>query len=160
MTDDDKREFFTLIAVTAEAYDMPNLSKARLAMMFEDLREYSIDQVAAALRAHRLACKWFPKVSELVERLQPKTDQVAMVAWAALLPLLRDSRHAVSADPVTERVVQDLGGWLRLGHAAQDQLVWTEKEFVKRYQIYAEHGTDTQALMAPRQGLKLVGRDS
>lgn len=160
MTDDDKRAFFALIATTAEAYDSPALSKARLALMFDDLREFSIEQVAEALREHRKSCKWFPKTSELVERMRPNNEQAALVAWAAVLPLLRDSRNAFSADPITERVVQDLGGWTRIAHTDQDKLVWTEKEFVRRYQIYAEHGTDTRLLLGRRQGLRLIGRDA
>jgi hypothetical protein len=156
---EDKKAFFTLVAMTAEAYDVTNISKGRLALMFDDLQDYSIEQIAAAFREHRQACKWFPKVSELIERMTPNTEQVAMVSWAEVLPLLRDSRNAKSPDPVTERVIQDLGGWVRLGQQTSDQLVWTAKEFAQRYAMYAEHGSDMPRIAGPRKGLMLVGRD-
>jgi hypothetical protein len=158
MNIEDKKAFFTLVAMTAEAYDVTNISKGRLALMFDDLQDYSIEQIAAAFREHRRACKWFPKVSELIERMTPNTEQVAMVAWAEVLPLLRDSRNAKSPDAVTERVIQDLGGWVRLGQQTSDQLVWTAKEFAQRYAMYAEHGSDMPRISGPRNGLRLIGR--
>lgn len=157
MTPDDKREFFTLIAMTAEAYDVPDLSKARLALMFDDLREYQLEQVAQALRDHRQQCKWFPKVSELIERMEPSSEQAGLLAWGELLPLLRDSQNAVSPDPITERVVQDLGGWTRIAHTDTEKLVWVEKEFVRRYAMYSELGMDVPQLLGRRDGLQRIG---
>jgi hypothetical protein len=159
MTDDDKKAFYTLIAITAEAYDVTIQSKTRLAVLFDDLREYSIEQIAKALREHRQESKWFPKVSEIVARIRPDTAQAALIAWAEVLPMLRDSRNAKSPDPVAEKVVQDLGGWTRLGQQTPDQLTWTEKEFAKRYAMYHEHGIDAAKLLGHRGGLRLVGRD-
>jgi hypothetical protein len=160
MNADDRKEFFTLIAMTAEAYGTTDLTKTRLALMFDDLSEYDIGDIAKALREHRKSCKWFPKVSEIVERMQPNTDQTALIAWSQALPLLRDSRNAKSDDPITEKVIQDLGGWFQLGMKSTSELVWVEKEFEKRYAMYAEHGTtDTAKLLGHRNGLRLVGRD-
>ena len=161
MTESDKAKFFALIAMTAEAYDTPVLSKARLLMMFEDLAEFSLDQIATALREHRRACKWFPKVSEIIERIRPDTGESAVLAWSEVPRLLRNSRAARSEDPITEQVVRDLGGWIALGQKTAAELVWVEKEFVNRYAILADHGVDAAErvpqLAHQRRGLQLIG---
>jgi hypothetical protein len=161
MTELDKAKFYALIAVTAEAFDTPVLSKARLALMFEDLAEFSLDQIADALRQHRRSCKWFPKVSEIIERIRPDTAASAVLAWAEVPRLLRNSRAAQSSNPITEQVVRDLGGWIALGMKSAAELVWVEKEFVGRYEIHAEHGVDAAEkvpqLTGERRGLQLIG---
>lgn len=160
MTEADKPAFFTLLAMTAEAYDVPAMSKARLVMMFDDLSEYRVDEIAAALKAHRKTCKWFPKVSEIIERIRPDNAQAAMLAWSTMLPLLRNSRAARSSDPLTEAVVRDLGGWIALGQKSAAELVWVEKEFARRYETYAEHGVDAAEkvpqIAGDRRGLQLI----
>lgn len=156
----DKPKFAQALIGMGEVYDR-TISPAAAGIYFDDLKDYPLADVLAAFSAHRKdpdRGRFFPKVADLIAKLDVTDEQAALVAWADLLPLLLDSRNAQSPDPITERVVQDLGGWTRIGHTPTDKLVWIEKEFVKRYAVYAQHG-DKPLLLGPRKGLKLVGKD-
>lgn len=157
MDANDKRIFADALIAMAEVYGKE--ITASLAMLyFDDLSEYPLAQVLSAFSAHRKdrdRGRWFPKVADLIDKLEGAADERGMVAWAALLPMLQDSARARSDDPITERVVKDLGGWLRLGHTSVDKLVWVEKEFVRRYQMYSEHGANLQL---ENHGLNRIGK--
>jgi hypothetical protein len=127
------------------------------------LGQYSPEQVDAAFRRHQVDVErgqFFPKPADLVyqiKTLAPDKAQEAMLAWAEVPSLLRNSRNARSADLITEKVMQDLGGWFSVGQKTADQLVWIEKEFARRYEMYSELGTDVRAISGPRNGLRLIG---
>lgn len=161
METSDKRIFAENLIGMGEVYDR-KISPAAAAIYFDDLKDYPLADVLAAFSAHRKDSdrgRFFPKVADLLDKLQATTEQTAMLAWSEMLPLLKDSQRAISADPVTERVIQDLGGWTRVAHTDTDKLVWVEKEFVRRYQMYSEHGVDVLRIAAPR-GLRRIGVDS
>lgn len=156
----DKRFFAQTLFGMAEIYEK-KLNPAVAEIYFDDLRQWPLQEVLQALSDHRKdpeRGRWFPKVADVVHKLQGTKRDAGVVAWAAVLPLLKNSRTAMSADPITERVVQDLGGWTRLAMTDQDKLTWVQKEFVERYEIYSQHG-DVKQLSGPRTGLRLVGRD-
>jgi hypothetical protein len=155
----DKGRFAQALVAMGEMFDK-DVSQALAVMYFDDLAPYSIDQVLGAMTAHRKDAargRWFPKVADLVAKLQPTQGEAALLAWTEVPLQLRNSRAACSSNPITERVIQDLGGWPALGLKTTSELVWVEKEFARRYQTYAEHGTEVQALPGPRNGLRLIG---
>lgn len=159
----DKGRFAQALVAMGEMYDK-DVSQALAAMYFDDLTPYSVDQVLEAMTAHRKdgnRGRFFPKVADLIAKLQPSQAEAALLAWTEVPVLLRNSRAARSSNPITERVVQDLGGWMALGMKTATELVWIEKEFARRYETYAEHGVDAaekvQHIEGPRGGLKLIG---
>ena len=161
MDAEDRLKFAESLIAIGELYDRA-VSASLAEMYFGDLAEYPLAAVLQAFQAHRKdpdRGRFFPKIADLISKLGASSGQSAMVAWAEVLPLMRDSRNARSPDPITERVVQDLGGWLRLGQQSAEQLVWTAKEFAQRYEMYAQHGADMPRIAGPRTGLRLVGRD-
>lgn len=127
------------------------------------LADRSAEEVTAAFRNHLRDAErgqYFPKPADLIHQLnamKPSLEQAAMLAWAEVPVLLRNSRAAKSADPVTERVIQDLGGWVWLGQKTAQELVWIAKEFAQRYEMYAQYGTELEAISGPRTGLRLAG---
>lgn len=152
----DKRRFAELMTMVAEVYGK-EITAQKLAFWFDLLGDCDVEAVERAARDHMRASKFMPTPAELIERMQPAVDQRALLAWAEVPRLLRNSRAARSADPITERVVADLGGWIQLGQKTPQELVWVEKEFAKRYELHATHGADVQALDGPRRGLQLIG---
>lgn len=156
MRTEDKQRFANLMTFMGEVYDKP-IAKERMAAWFELLRDYDIDSVERAAQTHMRESKFMATPAELIERMKPSTEQAAMLAWVEVPTLLRNSRAAKSADPVTERVIQDLGGWVWLGQKTAQELVWIAKEFASRYEMYAQHGTDVAAISGPRTGLRLSG---
>ncbi len=152
----DKRRFAELMTMVAEVYGR-EITAQKLAFWFDLLSDYEIDAVERAARDHMRASKFMPTPAELIERMQPAVDQRALLAWAEVSRLLRNSRAARSADPITERAVADLGGWIHLGQRTAQELVWIEKGFAKRYEMHATHGADVQSITDRRGGIKLIG---
>lgn len=158
----DKGRFAQALIAMGEMYDK-DVSQALAAMYFDDLALHSVDQVLEAMTAHRKdpgRGRFFPKVADLVAKLQPSQADAALLAWTEVPALLRNSRAARSSNPLTEAVVRDLGGWIALGQKSAADLVWVEKEFARRYETYAEHGVDVAEkvpqLAGDRRGLQLI----
>jgi hypothetical protein len=153
----DKSKFAASLVGLGELYDRV-ISVSVAAIYFEDLKAYPLQTVLDALAAHRRdpdRGRFFPKVADLIHKLECSSEEIGLTAWAEVRRLLGDSHNAMSSDPIAERVVQDLGGWVRLGLTDIDKLVWVEKEFVRRYAMYEERGD--KLLLGPRQGLKRIG---
>jgi hypothetical protein len=156
MVEQDKKRFVEIMTFIGTVYSK-ELSTEQLKAWFRVLEDLDVGDIETAADAHMRESRFMPTPAELRKKLEPQNRQMALIAWAEVPGLLRNSRAAKSADPVTERVVQDLGGWVALGQKTADQLVWIEKEFATRYEMYAELGTDVTAISGPRKGLRLVG---
>ena len=132
---DTKQRFANAMKTASMAMDKP-LDAERIRIYWNYLSEYPIEDVESAFSHCIKRNNWFPKIAELIELMAPKDetpDQEAIREWDRAVLLLRDSRNAVSQNPIAERVVSDLGGWLSLGRKTTDELVWVQKEFVRRY---------------------------
>lgn len=160
MQSTDAERFGNVMTIVGEVYDRPFTSE-RLQAWFRLLSDYAIEDVERSAEQHMRASKFMPTPAELIGLIQPSTADAATLAWTEVPALLRDSRNAKSANPVTERTIQALGGWAALGQKTQGELVWIAKEFVDRYQIYVKHGLEVTALPAPHPRLdetKQIGR--
>lgn len=160
MRAEDRKRFAEIMTFMGEVYDK-TFTAERLRAWFDLLQDHAIEDIELAARDHMRASRFMPTPAELIDRMQPNTEQTAALAWVEVPRLLRNSRAARSEDPITERVVRDLGGWIALGQKTAAELVWVEKEFVNRYGIYAEHGVDAAEkvpqLAHQRGGLQLIG---
>jgi hypothetical protein len=153
----DKRIFGETLISMGELYDR-KISPTLAEMYFRDLAEYPLEEVLATFETHRKdpdRGRFFPKIADLMDKLECSSDEAGLVAWVEVRRLMSNSRAAKSADPVAEYVVQELGGWLRLGQTPEEKLVWVEKEFVKRYVMHSERGE--RLLLGPRTGLRRIG---
>lgn len=152
MVEQDKKRFAEVMTLMGTVYGK-EISVEQMRAWFELLADCEVADLEVAAKAHMRESRFMPTPAELLDRLNPKANQRAMLAWAEVPRLLRNSRAAKSEDPVTERVVQDLGGWFALGQKTAAELVWVEKEFVQRYEMYAELGLEVKAISGPRQGM-------
>ena len=81
-------------------------------------------------------------------------------AWETVARLARNCRSAVHPDPVAEEAVKRLGGWIKIGLADEDRLVWIRKEFLELYQDSAIAGPgrlaagEAASLSGPRKALE------
>lgn len=133
----DKRQFAEVMTLTAAAFDK-EVTESLLKVYWEDLQEFEFEDFATAMTKIRRTSKWFPKIAEIRELLlpaEPDLEQLAIAEWDKVLALLSNSRDAERRieNPVALRVVQDLGGAVSLGRKSMEELVWVQKEFVRRY---------------------------
>lgn len=159
MKADDRIPFAELLAMVSEIYSR-EVSREKARAWFALLRDHDIGRVREAFMAHMRdpdQGRFMPTPAHILGKLTPDAGQEALVEWAKVLPLLSNSRRARSENPIVERVVADLGGWVRLGMTPQDKLVWVEKEFARRYAMYAELGVDLPQRIGHRGGLQRIG---
>ena len=152
-----ERRFAEAMAVLAAAFDR-ELTEPLLRVYWLDLQAFEITEIEAAMTHLRRSSKWFPKIAEIRELLLPKaltTEQLAISKWDSVVLAIRDSRNAHSDDLVSDRVVADLGGYIELGRKSAGELVWVQKEFVRRYCAAVESNVAPIRRLRP-PGLTLV----
>lgn len=131
----DKLRFAKAMMMCATATDYV-LSDEKISVYWNFLKDFPDDDIETAFLHSARTLKWFPKVSEVIELMTPKVEtpeQEAIREWDRVVLALRNSGNAKSSNLLTERVVFDLGGWVPLGRKSFDNLVWVQKEFVRRY---------------------------
>jgi hypothetical protein len=157
MTDADKKEFLTLMMGVAENFTA-QLSKPGIAMRFDALREYPIEQVretcAAIVRARKFLK--MPTVAEFMEFLGGgSAEDIGAVEAAKVLHAVKSIggyRSVAFDNPVTQAVVEyTFGGWVKLcGELTADTEKWFLKDFVKSYGAYSRQGIQHVGTLAGR----------
>lgn len=138
----DKTRFVQAFMAMAEIYNR-ELTSSLMTMYFEDLMDFSIDAVLEALRGHRRdpeRGQFFPKPADLIDKLEGSSKEQALEAWPEVLRLASNSRCAVAADPISQQVVLDMGGWRRFGMVDAKELSWMQREFLERYSSTLRRG--------------------
>jgi len=152
MTDADKKQFLTLMMGVAENFTA-QLSKPGIAMRFEALREFPIEQVRDACTAIVTTRKFskMPTIAEFMEYLGGgSVDDIAAIEAAKVLRAIKSigGYRSVAFDNATTQAVIEygFGGWAKVcAEMEADKEHWFLKDFAKTYGAYS------------RQGVKLVG---
>jgi len=140
----NKKEFATMFYALGEYYDK-KVSTELLKMYFSDLLDFSIEEVNAGARSHRLDPKhgtFFPKAADIIRHLQStniSTEDKATLAWNQIMRELRvtgaygslklDDKQALAA-------IKAVKSWKDLCAMPEKDLTWVKKEFIANYAIY------------------------
>ncbi len=139
---EQNERFLFLMAAMAEACGQES-TPFKEKIYAEALSDISIDVLEKAvwdlIRDRTTAS--FPKVGEIRERLQGKTEDAAIIALDKLEKAMR--RHGKYAsvtfadDPIINAVVSSMGGWVKLCCMELDDWKWSRKDFEKIYKAFA-----------------------
>lgn len=138
MVDDDKKEFAQFMGGMFAVYGK-EATPMILRIWFEALRQYDIKAVKDALARHLLNPdngQFLPKPADVVRLIGGNTEDSALQAWAQVDSAVRHigtHRSVQFADPIIHKVIQDMGGWVRLGQKKEDEWAFVAKEFQTRY---------------------------
>lgn len=144
MIDDinEKRRFASLLTGLSDYYKS-EISKTTLALYWQGLKQYDYEAIEKAAWAHTQspdeAGRWMPKISDLTKALQGRTVDQASLAWAKVDRAVRTVGiyHDVAFDDaLIHRVIQDIGGWIKLNQLDDKEWPFIEKRFVTVYQGY------------------------
>lgn len=147
MTDNDKQRFASIMQGLAEDKGQ-QLSSPGIALKFEALRKFSIEEIQRAAIAIMGNKKFatIPSVADFVEYLQGgSADDIAQyqasVVWQAVKQY-GGNRTVCFDDPISQAViVRAFGGWQKMCSELQvDQQKWFIKDFVKAYGAFARQG--------------------
>ena len=128
-----------------------DISADAIEIWWRKMERFDLEAIAKAFSKHTDQSKFFPSPSEILALLEPQRERSPLLAWAEVERTI--SKHGAYAtvqfDPVTNAVIQDMGGWACLCHQNLDE-PWTQKEFERRYGEYQQHGVNYST---PLQGL-------
>ncbi len=120
MQEFDKKRFAEALIAMGESYDR-EISQAFARMYFDDLKDYPINRVLEAFSEHRRdrdRGRFFPKVSDIIDKLEPRNVTYATSNHPALvaerLRLAKDGKAlVVPGDNESQSI------WQRMGYASE-----------------------------------------
>lgn len=83
-----------------------------------------------------VAKRGFPSPSEWVKAIEGDEETKSLAAWTEIVKTIRHIGHYDSVtfnDPLIHRVIKDMGGWIFLCQQSERELMFTQKEFERRY---------------------------
>ena len=138
-------DFCELLGVVSEQYGKP-ISEGAKILYWQGLIDFEFSAVQQALYRHVRNPDngmFMPKIADIVKMLQGSTQDSALNAWAKVDKAVRQvgtGSTVVFDDPIVHRVLQDMGGWLSLGHRSEDEWPFVAKEFENRYRGFKARG--------------------
>lgn len=106
-----------------------------------------------AVKHHVSTCKWFPKVSELLEAVQTQGPTVIDI-WNRLRSAAETGVEPEMDGP-TRKALEAIGGWEHLQYAPYDDLQWRFKDF--KSALLEARARDNLALVGGEQkGMKTI----
>lgn len=143
---DDRPQFAQVIAGTMAIYSK-DVTKSLAEMYWNALRSYDISAVANAFGAWLMnpdQGQFYPKPADIVRMIDGSTGDRAMTAWSTIIKSIRMVGPYCSVafdDPIVHRVIDDMGGWLKLCHLKTEKdLEFAGIDFIKRYRGFALAG--------------------
>lgn len=140
----DGQVFLELLTSIGEIYGK-DLSKPSIAMWFDDLQEYSIEQIRAAFKSHRKDPKngqFFPKPADIVKAIDGLPDEAATHAWQRVYRAIGRVGSWGSVefdDPAIHQAIEVMGGWIKLCSMTIDEMHFKQREFEKLYMGAVKH---------------------
>ncbi|MCM1128975.1 MAG: DUF6475 domain-containing protein [Alistipes senegalensis] len=156
MTQDDFEKFEDMLSGVGEVYGK-ELSEFALAIWWEALKGYDLTAMRNALSRYVTNPdngQFMPKPADVVRMMGGTTTDRALLAWEKVDRTVRQVgvyKDVVFDDALIHRVLQDMGGWIRLGDKKESEWPFVAKEFETRYRGYALRG------LAPEYPAVLTG---
>jgi hypothetical protein len=141
----DRKRFGDCLKACSELYGKP-LSVPVIELWWQALARYDIDAVESAFRRHLVspdAGQYMPKPSDIVRLIDGTSVDASQVAWAAVeraVRLVGPYASVTFDDPVTMRVLADMGGWIALNLKGGPEWAFVANEFRTRYQGFRSRG--------------------
>ena len=135
-----EQEFSEKLLVLAEILG-EELSKGRVGAYWELFKSYPDKKINKMLNQAAITSRFFPKPAELLEFINGKPEDNALIAWQKVMDKIIDDGYYSSVifdDLLIHKVIDDLGGWQWMSTIPDDELRWVQKDFEKRYIIYSK----------------------
>lgn len=107
------------------------------------LGDYDPLVIGEALKAHAKnpdGGKWIPRPADIIGLIEGKSADRASIAWTKVDKAIRSVGvypSVVFDDPVIHLVIEDMGGWIKLGNQTEKEWPFIARDFEKRYGEYA-----------------------
>ena len=138
MQANDILKFTSLIATIGELYGK-EVSGELTDIYWQTLRRFEWEDLALAFGAHISnpdSGQFFPKPADIVRFIEGTGETKALQAWTKVEQAVRRVGGYCSLafdDALIHRVLEDMGGWIKLCSLTLDALPFYANEFQKRY---------------------------
>lgn len=145
MREADMEGFGQMMAAIYDLYGR-QFSEYALSIWWNALKGYDLKAISEALSRYVVNAdsgQFVPKPADVVRMIGGTTVDKALLAWEKVDRAVRQVgvyRDVVFDDPLIHRVLQDMGGWIRLGERKESEWPFVAKEFETRYRGYAYQG--------------------
>jgi len=139
--ENDQQEFFSALIGAAEITNS-SLSSQAQELYWKLLCKYDLGDVLKAIHTHLEnpeVGQFMPKPADIIRYIDGGTETKALTAWARVDKALRGVgawRTVVFDDAIIHRVIDDMGGWIKLCHTNEEEIPFRANEFQKRYTGY------------------------
>lgn len=138
-------QFKTALQKVFALYDK-QLSTILLDVWWEALQPYTLQEVTRALTVHVRnpdTGQYLPKPADVIKALRGTSANTAQSAWTKVDGAIRkvgSYRSVAFDDPIIHRVIQDMGGWIKLNKITNEELPFVQREFENRYRGFSVTG--------------------
>lgn len=138
----DQEKFTQGLMILAEVYNR-KLSSLLLHTYWNCLKKYSYFVFEATLwdflKNPDYAKRNFPSPADWIKAIEGDTESKSLAAWTEIITTIRQVGHYESVmftDPFIHGVIRDMGGWIFLCQQSERDLIFSQKEFERRYRNY------------------------
>lgn len=138
-------QFKTALQKVFALYDK-QLSTILLDVWWEALQPYTLQEVTRALTVHVRnpdTGQYLPKPADVIKALRGTSANTAQSAWTKVDGAVRKvgpHKSVAFDDPIIHRVIQDMGGWIRMNEHTNDEWPFVQREFENRYRGFSVTG--------------------
>lgn len=134
---------FQNLLTDAMAFYGKDVSEFALNVWWQACEPFAFEQVAKAFTAHAMDTdrgQFAPKPADIARQLGGTKTDASLRAWSKLHSAMSDVgayRDVAFDDAVIHRIVEDMGGWVKLCRMPTDQLSYLQHRFTESYKSYA-----------------------
>lgn len=166
----DWQAFCDIIRASDEVTAGKTRNVLALGMMFRVLERYSLEDIVKAVDEHIRTNKFAVTPADIIRHLDGSPDDKSTAAWRTFLRTMERYGYYDSVrfpDPAFHYVVEQLGGWERIGHEwhqlTEREIEFRRKEWVHLYEIglrVASWGGETGKVSVPKYLCGFYERDN
>ena len=136
-----KQRFAAAMTALAEYYGK-EISSGVLALYWQGLSKFSIDEIEAAIGLHLRSPdtgQWMPKIADIIRMIEGTTADAATIAWAKVMRAVGSVGQFQSLafdDPLIHAVIDDMCGWPKICQTEEKEIPFLQNRFEKAYRAY------------------------
>lgn len=138
-------QFKTALQKVFVLYDK-QLNAILLDVWWDALQPYTLAEVTRALTVHVRnpdTGQYLPKPADVIKALRGNSANTAQSAWTKVDGAVRKvgpHKSVAFDDPIIHRVIQDMGGWIKINKITNEELPFVQREFESRYRGFSVAG--------------------
>lgn len=133
----EQKDFIKILAAVGEMYHR-EVTPSFIKLYWEVLQPYAWEDVSFAFEAHvkdPTTGQFMPKPADIIRVIKGGGECQSLQAWSKVekaIRLVGPYRSVVFDDPIIHAVLQEMGGWIKICHSSEKQLLFVAKEFQTR----------------------------